>query len=164
MDMAMKMQRQKCVRITDSYNHSIESKIDIGVHNRLDIEQENFCFDIAYDDEGASLLINSNEQMVAEKLRSLLRLGTLSNRYKDIFDIFYLIDHVDKVKLKKCITSYILEDSNMRENDLQGVYRRISIVLNDKIFRQNLNTRNANWLNEDNDVVVEGILNYINKL
>ena len=38
---------------------------------------------IAYDDEGASLLINSNEQMFAEKLRSLLRFGALSSRYKD---------------------------------------------------------------------------------
>ena len=44
------------VRITDSEGFSIENKIDLGVHNRLNIAQEEYCFDIAYDDEGASLL------------------------------------------------------------------------------------------------------------
>ena len=43
-------------------------KIDLGVHNRFELEQQEYCFDIAYDDEGASLLINSDEQMLAEKL------------------------------------------------------------------------------------------------
>jgi hypothetical protein len=43
---------------------------------RKQIEQEEYCFDIAYDDEGASLLINSNEQMLSEKLWSLLKFGT----------------------------------------------------------------------------------------
>ena len=31
------------------------------------------CQDIAYDEERVSLLINSDEQMLAEKLRSLLK-------------------------------------------------------------------------------------------
>ena len=44
---------------------------------RKQIEQEEYCFDIAYDDEGASLLINSNEQMLSEKLRSLLKLSLI---------------------------------------------------------------------------------------
>ena len=59
------------VEISDEYGNHIVSKLDLGVHTRLDIEQEEYCFDIAYDEEGASLLINSNEQMFAEKLRSL---------------------------------------------------------------------------------------------
>ena len=54
---------------------------------RKQIEQEEYCFDIAYDDEGASLLINSNEQMMAEKMRSLLKFGPFSTRYKDVYDI-----------------------------------------------------------------------------
>lgn len=48
---------------------------------RKQIEQEEYCFDITYDDEGASLLINSNEQMLSEKLRSLLKFGTFSTRF-----------------------------------------------------------------------------------
>lgn len=63
------------IEIADSNGNKIQSKIDLGVHSRLDIDQEMFCFDIALDSEGASLLINSSEQMFAEKLRSLLKFG-----------------------------------------------------------------------------------------
>lgn len=152
------------VRITDLNGFSIENKLDLGVHNRLNIQQEEFCFDIAYDDEGASLLINSNEQMFAEKLRSLLKWGVLSNRYKDIFDMYYLIQFVDKEKLKQCLDVYILDDPGMRENDLQDIYRRINMVFNDKMYRKNIDTRDANWLDENTDTVLKGIMEFLRKL
>lgn len=152
------------VRIEDSSGFSIENKLDLGVHNRLDIDQEEYCFDIAYDDEGASLLINTNEQMIAEKLRSLLRLGSLSTRYKDVFDIYYLCQYADKDKLSKCLSIYIFDDSTMRENDISGVYKRLSMVFTDRMYLSNLKSRDANWLGEDVDVVMKGILNYIRSL
>lgn len=152
------------VRITDSNGFSIENKLDLGVHNRLNIQQEEFCFDIAYDDEGASLLINSNEQMFAEKLRSLLKWGVLSNRYKDIFDMYYLIQFVDKEKLKQCLDVYILDDPGMRENELQDIYRRINMVFNDKMYRKNIDTRDANCLDENTDTVLKGIMEFLRKL
>ncbi len=80
------------VEITDTDGISIQSKMDLGVHTHMDVLQEEFCFDIGYDDEGVSLLINSKEQMFAEKLRSLLKFGAASTRYKDIFDMYYLKD------------------------------------------------------------------------
>ena len=58
---------------------------------RKQIEQEEYCIDIAYDDEGASLLINSNEQMLSEKLRSLLKFGTFSTRFKDIYELCFTV-------------------------------------------------------------------------
>lgn len=58
---------------------------------RKQIEQEEYCFDITYDDEGASLLINSNEQMLSEKLRSLLNFGTFSTRFKDIYELCFTV-------------------------------------------------------------------------
>lgn len=149
------------VRITDSKGFSIENKLDLGVHNKLDIEQEEFCFDIAYDDEGASLLINSNEQMLAEKLRSLLKFGALSTRYKDVFDMYYLFQHINKDKFSACLSTYILDDSGMRENDMSGVYRRVNMVFNDRSYRSNLDKNDINWLGEDVDTVLNGILDYI---
>ena len=77
------------VHIKDSNGNLIESKIDLGVHKHIEIEQEEYCFDIAFDDEGASLLINTREQMFVEKLRSLLKFGIFSTRYKDIYDMYY---------------------------------------------------------------------------
>ena len=58
---------------------------------RKQIEQEEYCFDTTYDDEGASLLINSNEQMLSEKLRSLLKFGTFSTRFKDIYELCFTV-------------------------------------------------------------------------
>ena len=46
---------------------------------------------IEYDDEGASLLINSNEQMLSEKLRSLIKFGTFSTRFKDIYELCFTV-------------------------------------------------------------------------
>ena len=46
---------------------------------------------IEYDDEGASLLINSNEQMLSEKLRSLLKFVTFSTRFKDIYELCFTV-------------------------------------------------------------------------
>lgn len=79
------------------------------------IEQEEYCFDIAYDDEGASLLVNSNEQMLSEKLRSLLKFGTFSTRFKDIYDMYYLKDRVSIEKLRQVLQIYVFDDESMRE-------------------------------------------------
>ena len=82
------------VRITDNEGTSVESKIDIGVHKHLELEQEEYCFDVCMDDEGASLLKNSREQSVVEKLRALLIFGVNDKRYKDIYDVYYLKDYL----------------------------------------------------------------------
>lgn len=98
------------VEITDEAGHMIRSKLDLGVHTKLDIEQEKCCFDIAFDENGASLLINSSEQMFTEKLRSLLRFGAVSTRYKDIFDMYFLSQSINKGKLSACLQSFIFDD------------------------------------------------------
>lgn len=151
------------VEITDSKGYSIENKMDLGVHNKLDIDQEEFCFDIAYDEEGASLLINSNEQMIAEKLKSLLRFGTLSSRYKDIFDIYYLSHHVTKSTMKKCFKTFIFDDPKMREKDINGILRRIEMIFKDKLYVSHLHSNEVNWLEEDVDTVLSGIIAFIKK-
>ena len=48
------------IRISDDEGTSIDSKIDLGVHKHLDIDQKEYCFDVGFDDEGANLLANSN--------------------------------------------------------------------------------------------------------
>ena len=112
------------IEISDTFGNKIPSKIDLGVHTKLDIKQEEFCFDIAFDDNGASLLINSNEQMFTEKLRSLLRFGAVSTRYKDIFDMYYLCGHINRKKVEVCLKSYIFDAAKMREKDIAGVLAR----------------------------------------
>lgn len=61
------------LNISDHYNNSIRTKIDIGVHNNLDIYQEELLIDICIQEDAIQLLVNSREQIIVEKLKSLLR-------------------------------------------------------------------------------------------
>ena len=135
------------VIIEGDTGHSFSSKIDLGVHKQVQIEQDEYCFDVCLDDVGASLLINSKEQIFTEKLRSLLRFGPLSTRYKDIFDLCYLADYVDPKRLKECMDTYIFNDPGMRENEMQAVLRRVNRTFSDRLYRQNIErSRRMNWL------------------
>ena len=74
------------IRLIDSNEFIINTRLYIGVHKLFDIEQDNYCFDLGIFKENVNLLINSREQIFAEKLKSLLKFGITSTRYKDVFD------------------------------------------------------------------------------
>ena len=67
----------------------------------LDIKQDEYCFDLSIINQNANLLINSKEQIFVEKIKSLLKLGFRSTRYKDLFDFYYLINRTDMSKIQK---------------------------------------------------------------
>ena len=126
------------VDIRDVYGYQIEGKIDIGIYKDLDVEQEDYCFDICFQEDGASLLMNSREQIITEKLKSLVRFMTRSTRYKDVFDIYFLKSNINKKKLKECIKKYMrgwlnyysMADMKRNIEDLNGwVYRRIRMCI-----------------------------------
>ena len=73
----------------DKYRNKIETKIDLGVHKDLDIEQEKMFFDLHIIDNKVALLANSREQIFIEKLISLLKFRIASTRYKDVFDLYF---------------------------------------------------------------------------
>ncbi len=153
------------VIISDDSENSFKSKIDLGVHQNIQIEQDEYCFDVCLDDEGASLLMNSKEQIFAEKLRALLKFGTFSGRVKDIFDLCYLSDYVDRERTMKCLHTYILDDPDMRENDMRTVIRRIEKVFSDKNFKNSVeNSGKDNWLRIKASVAFERILEILSEL
>ena len=151
--------------ISDDTGHSLKSKIDIGVHANIGIKQDKYCFDICMDDEGASLLINSCEQIFAEKLRSLLRFGPFSTRYKDIFDFCYLKDHVEIERLVECIQIYIFDEMTMKEKNMDDIRRRISATFNNRQFRSNVErSGDRNWLQMDVGEAFDAILDFLNTI
>ena len=152
------------LRISDDEGFEIESKVDLGVHKHMDIEQIEYCFDIANDEDGASLLINSAEQMFTEKLRSLLKFGRFSTRYKDIFDMYYLSEAVNIKRLLQYIDVLIIEDSGMRENDLNAIKRRCFSVFENRMFREALQSSKKNWTDAETDEVLLGMRQFINNL
>ena len=147
--------------ITDNEDYVLKSKIDLGVHKHFDIAQEEFCFDVGLDEEGPSLLINSKEQMFTEKLRSILKFGPFSTRYKDVFDIYYLAQNIDQENLVNCFKTYIYDDGGMRENNIDDIINRVVSTFSNRIYRANLKTSKNNWLDENIDTVLNGIVEFL---
>lgn len=152
------------VRITDEEGTFVESKIDIGVHKHLELEQEEYCFDVCMDDEGASLLKNSREQSVTEKLRALLIFGVNDKRYKDIYDMYYLKDYVDSEKILQYIKLLIFNDAMMRENSMEDIVRRVENSFKDKSYLKRISTSRQRWIDEKIEVITTGIIDFFKEL
>ena len=114
---------------------------------------------------GVTLLANSKEQIVAEKMKSLLRIGAASTRYKDVFDIYYLIveDGLEEKVLRNAFETVIFADPTMREDNMGDIFARLDKVLHDRRFAPNLGNAKNNWLQLPTDKVINGILSYISQ-
>ena len=151
------------VEITDKKEFSVTGKLDIGVHNDLDIEQEEYCFEVAVDEKGVTMIINSKEQIFTEKLYSLLKRATLSTRYKDIFDMHYLSAYVDKEKLLFCFDKYIYSNPK-RENNIEDIIRKLEHVFGNKRYLARLQSSQKNWEGIELSVVINELMRFLNDL
>lgn len=144
------------VNIEDDYGNITNSKIDIGVHVYNEMDLENCIFDINLQDEGISLLANSKEQVVVEKLKSLLKFGPYSTRYKDIFDIEYLLDKIDYEKFEKYMKLLVYDKT--KYSSRSNVHERLSSIFNNSDFLRSLSVSDKNWTKRTIDEVAEHIL------
>ena len=137
---------------------TLNTKVDIGVHTYSEMQLEKCIFNIVLDDEGISLLANSKEQIITEKLKSLLKFGTTSTRYKDIFDIDFLLNDIDTKRLKKYIELLIINSYESRYNTIQDIRDRLTYIFNNKKYIEEINKSNKNWSNKKIDDVIRNIL------
>ena len=117
-------------------------------------------------DKSATLLINSKEQILTEKLKSLLKLGFRSTRYKDLFDFYYLINiaGIDKTKLLNCFEILIFNDKNMKEDNIHDIASRLQQILNSKRYYNMLNDPKVNWMDLPINKVINNVLEYFDSL
>ena len=94
--------------------------------------------------------------MLVEKLRSLLKLGPISTRYKDIFDIFYLSQHIDSAKLKLCMDAYIFNDTEMHENSVSDIINRIQRTFSYEPYLKSLIRSNNEYSGQKKPLVRNG--------
>ena len=155
------------IRLTDNDGTRIDTKLDIGVHKDISMEQDLYCFDLSKLDDSVSLLINTKEQIFTEKLKGLLRLGNLSTRYKDVFDMYWLITAGDlsKETVQADIDSIIWSDRTMREYNNGDIVSRLHRAFDDPYFSKSLRqAERQNWLNIDPALATEAIIGFIQSL
>lgn len=154
------------IKLKDENNFLVFAKLDIGVHKNFDIKQDEYCFNLEAINESATLIINSKEQIICEKLKSLLRFGIRTTRFKDIFDIYYLINntHINKDELFSILGSLIIKDATMRENNIDDIIKNLELTLNNNIFKRNLSDAKNNWLDLPVDEVVNNVINYFKSI
>lgn len=150
--------------IKDEQGITIRSKMDLGVHKHMEIEQEEYCFDVCIDDEGATLLKNTKEQSFVEKLRSLLIFGPNSRRYRDIFDLYYLKDVVDQEKLREVLDVLILKDNGIRESSMEDIIKRVTGTFKDRQYLRRVSDSRQRWIDDDMQIIADGIVDFLRRL
>ena len=152
------------ISVKDEFGLALLSKIDIGVHKDLDIIQDECCFDICFQDEGVSLLMNSKEQVLAEKMKSILKHDVLSTRYKDVFDICYLSDKINQKRLKACVNRYIFEDKKLNVSNKEELVARLEKIFTNKAYLRQIEKSKKNWLDLPLESVIQKTLGFIKSL
>ena len=139
--------------------------MDLGVHNDLSIEQEEYAFDVGFQEDAVSLLINSPAQMITEKLKSMIRFGTRNTRNKDVFDICYLSERVKMEQLRDCIQKYIFDDDTLRNvSSITDVINRIDRMFSNPGYLNELNRSGKNWLDISTDDVLKKDLDFMRSI
>ena len=152
------------LKITDAQKVSVKTKLDIGIHTWSDVRQTNFDFKIVTDASSVSLQINPKEQIFVEKLKSLLRIGPVSTRFKDVYDMYYLCTRVRKTVVRNLLRTYIFEDAELRETDISGILFRLGRIFKDKGFLMGLKDPVFAWLDVPAKDATKAIVDFIASL
>ena len=150
--------------LVDEEGFSIGTKIDIGVHARTSVGQTVRVFKVVVDDSEVPLLVNPNEQIFVEKLKSLLRFGSASTRFKDIFDMYYLSRRTKRAAVRKLLKEYIFDDVKMRENAISDIKARLDRIFGNKMFMRNLSRPVNAWLDVPPEEAAASITAFISSL
>ena len=153
------------ISVTDTEETTISIKMDLGVHKDLTVEQEEYTFDVGFQEDMVSLLINSPAQMITEKLKSMVRFGIRNTRYKDVFDICFLSDRVNIDQLKVCIQKCIFADSTLHNvSSMSDIYARLERIFRNPDYVNELKKSGKNWLDLSEHEVIEKDLAFIRSI
>ena len=154
------------IEIVDNFNKKIITKVDIGVHGDIDILLDELIFDVGSFKNRLSLLANSKEQIFVEKIIPLLKHGSGTTRYKDLFDVYWLIK---KGKLDKERITFIIE-KKIYNSGINNIYNYEALIhylkriLTSKRLKKSLDNNIENWLDVDTDELLITIQKYLEQL
>ena len=150
--------------VKDESGAVVRTKVDVGVHTREEVAQRDFGFKVVTEDGTVKLLVNTNEQIFVEKLKSLLRIGYVSTRLKDVYDMFYLVSRLRKRMLKEYMRIYIHEDPHMPETNVAMVSDRMKRIFSNRTFVRRLSNPNYAWIDAPVADVTKSLLAFVSVL
>ncbi len=154
------------IEISDNFGNVFPTKLDIGVHKDMDIEQDELCFDLGNYSKTVMLLANSKEQICVEKIKSLLKFGITSTRYKDIFDIYYLFNtnNFSNNRFFKYLDKLVFKDTLIDENNIIDLKSSLESILYNNKFKSMISMARNNWLEISIDEAITSILEFVSSL
>ena len=111
-----------------------------------------------------TLLANSCEQIFVEKLKSLLKFGSASTRFKDVYDLCYLLSHVHKDVLVPYLDMYVFGDPKMRESNVVDVSRRLARIFADGDYMKALENPTSAWLDVSAEEAASRLVRFFDDL
>ena len=139
------------IEISDNFGNVFPTKLDIGVHKDMDIDQDELCF---------------KEQICVEKIKSLLKFGITSTRYKDIFDIYYLFNtnNFSNNRFFKYLDKLVFKDTLIDENNIIDLKSSLESILYNNKFKSMISMARNNWLEISIDEAITSILEFVSSL
>lgn len=112
------------------------------------------------------MFANSKEQICVEKIKSLLKFGITSTRYKDVFDIYYLIntDNFNKTRFINYLDKVVFKNSLVDENNLFEIKNSLDNILSNNRFKSILNMAKNNWTELPVENVITSIIEFLTSL
>lgn len=152
------------ISLVDTEDTIISIKMDIGVQKDLSMKQDEYTFLLDFQEDGIKLLVNSPTQIFLEKLKSILRFGSQNTRYKDIFDICYLIDFLKTDQLNIFVPNYIYDDATLHISSKADILNRLLHIFKNPQYLNNLKKSEKNWLGITTEDAIDKILKYLQRL
>ena len=100
-------------------------------------------------------------EQLRTKLKSLLRFGSASTRFKDVFDMYYLSSRIRKTVLRIYMKLYIYDDAKMRESDAAGVVRRLRRIFANRRYMEQLADPVHAWIDESPNDVTARLVDFL---
>ena len=110
--------------------------------------------------------MNSKEQIFVEKIIPIIKFGSLSTRYKDYYDLYWLIKNgnLNKDKVIKIMDDKIFNIGINNINSIEELINLIENILSNEKYLEKLNDRKNNWIEIGNIELKKELIEYLNSI
>ena len=151
--------------LKDKNKDKLKLKLDIGVHTHLSIEQKKLLFSFESGNKSVHIKANSTEQIFVEKLITLGRLGSFTTRYKDLYDMYYLITQgLLELGLVKEEIKLFLNSNNRKPNSINELFEVVVETLNDDRFAKEASKLIFKWVDVDYSSVKNELIKFLENI